>query len=403
MKAEIPLCLRRGIRLREHERVLGDRRVGDPVLLPVQDVAAAVPPGVRQHGCDVRAGGRLGQPEARELLPARLRNEIAPLLLFARVAEEAQRVEPDVDRDERPKGGLATLDLLAREGLRDEVHAGAAVLLGNDDPQQPELGHAFDHGHVQVVVDVVLDRVREHAFVHELADGRLHLALLGRELEIHGTSLRVGEAESSLQPQPRRWFSALLVRKGFARPCSWALAAAAALPAHAGAAANRDRPFGSARHPAFVRVVVELYAAAGSGAIKRSPWIPIHSADARSIEVSKPGIDTDAAPESGFGVEARIDQYAGRIVLRLHSGASSLQVPRATRSVFVSNPSRRRALEGEAPERRCGVSRPRPQAPLRLPQHRDRSRSIAGRAAAEGRERRLFEHSFVLDASQPAR
>jgi hypothetical protein len=36
------------------------------------------------------------------------------------------------------------------------------------------------------VVDVVLDRVRQHTLVHELADGRLHLSLLGSELEIHG-------------------------------------------------------------------------------------------------------------------------------------------------------------------------------------------------------------------------
>jgi hypothetical protein len=35
------------------------------------------------------------------------------------------------------------------------------------------------------MVDVVLDRVREHPFVDELANGRLHLSLLGAELEIH--------------------------------------------------------------------------------------------------------------------------------------------------------------------------------------------------------------------------
>jgi hypothetical protein len=36
------------------------------------------------------------------------------------------------------------------------------------------------------VVDVVLDRIREDAVVHELANGRLHLALLRAQLEIHG-------------------------------------------------------------------------------------------------------------------------------------------------------------------------------------------------------------------------
>ena len=40
------------------------------------------------------------------------------------------------------------------------------------------------------MVDVVLDRVRKHALVHELADCCLHLALLRSELEIHGPSVR---------------------------------------------------------------------------------------------------------------------------------------------------------------------------------------------------------------------
>ena len=95
-------------------------------------------------------------------------------------------MRPDVDRDERPEGRLAALDLLADERLGDEVEPRAAVLLRDDDAEQAELGHALDHLHVEVVVDVVLDRVRQHALVHELADGRLHLSLLGRELEIHG-------------------------------------------------------------------------------------------------------------------------------------------------------------------------------------------------------------------------
>ena len=131
-------------------------------------------------------GRGLRQPEAGELVAARLRREVALLLLLVGVAEERQRVQPDVDRDEGPEGRLAALDLLADERLGHEVEPRAAVFLGDDDAEQAELGHARDRLHVQVVVDVVLDRVRQHALVHELADGRLHLSLLGRELEIHG-------------------------------------------------------------------------------------------------------------------------------------------------------------------------------------------------------------------------
>jgi hypothetical protein len=36
--------------------------------------------------------------------------------------------------------------------------AGAAVFLRNDDPEQPELGHAVDHRQVEAMLDVVVDR-----------------------------------------------------------------------------------------------------------------------------------------------------------------------------------------------------------------------------------------------------
>jgi hypothetical protein len=165
--------------------VVGDACVGDPVLLAVEDVRVGLAARVREHCGHVRSRRRLRQPEAGELVSARLWGEVALLLLLVRVAEQGQRVEPDMDGDERPERGLAALDLLADERFGDEVEAGAAVLLGDDDSEEAELGHARDHLHVEVMVDVVLDRVREHALVDELTNGRLHLSLLGAELEIH--------------------------------------------------------------------------------------------------------------------------------------------------------------------------------------------------------------------------
>src|SRR5207248_10173029 len=119
-----------------------DVRVSDPVLLAVQDVDVALAARGRLQRGHVRAGGGLGEAEAGDLLAARLRDEPALLLLLARVAEERERVQADVDGDERAERGLAALDLLASERLADEVEAGAAVLLGDDDPENAELGEA---------------------------------------------------------------------------------------------------------------------------------------------------------------------------------------------------------------------------------------------------------------------
>ncbi len=90
-----------------------------------------------------------------------------------------------MDRDQRSERGLATLDLLAGERLGDVVEAGAAVFLGDDDAEDPQLGHALDQVQVELVVDVVLDRDRQDALVHEVADGLLDQALFVGEVEIH--------------------------------------------------------------------------------------------------------------------------------------------------------------------------------------------------------------------------
>src|SRR5262249_44519668 len=76
-------------------------------------------------------------------------------------------------------------DLLAGKRLRDEVEAGAAVLLRDDDAEQAEVGHALDHAQIEVVVDVVLDRVRKDALLHELAHRVLEQTLLVGQLEVH--------------------------------------------------------------------------------------------------------------------------------------------------------------------------------------------------------------------------
>ena len=68
----------------------------------------------------------------------------------------------------------------------DEVHPRAAVLLRDHDAEQAELGHALDDAHVEEVVDVVLDRVREDALVDEAANRLLNVALLVGQVEVHG-------------------------------------------------------------------------------------------------------------------------------------------------------------------------------------------------------------------------
>ena len=87
--------------------------------------------------------------------------------------------------DQRSKGRLAALDLLAHERLRDVVEPCAAVGLGDHDAENPELRHALDQIEIELVIDVVRNCDRQDPFVDEVAHGLLHEALLVGELEVH--------------------------------------------------------------------------------------------------------------------------------------------------------------------------------------------------------------------------
>ena len=121
---------------REDDEVLGDRRVRDPRLLPVQHVAAVDPPRVRGDGRRVGSRRRLGGRERREhrSRAAQRRHPAALLLLVAErddgVREEAARAE------QAGQGVVAPRQLLGHQaGGEDVLDAAAAVLRG-----QRELG-----------------------------------------------------------------------------------------------------------------------------------------------------------------------------------------------------------------------------------------------------------------------
>ncbi len=174
--------------LGEDEGVVGDARVRDPVLLPAQDIRVGFAACGRAQRRDVRPRPGLGQAETCELLAPGLRSEPALLLLLGSVAQDGERIQPDVDGDECAKGGFAALDFLAGERFGDEVETGAAVLLGDDDPEEPELRHALDQVEIELVVDVVLDRDGKDALVDEGPDRFLSQALLVAQLEVHRCS-----------------------------------------------------------------------------------------------------------------------------------------------------------------------------------------------------------------------
>ena len=87
----------------------------------------------------------------------------------------------DRDADTR----VAARELLEHEHVGEEVGSGSAVLLGDADAHQPELGELGEDVAGEVVLAVPLGRVRLDLGADEVARERLDLLLLGGELEVH--------------------------------------------------------------------------------------------------------------------------------------------------------------------------------------------------------------------------
>ena len=168
------------------------------------------------------------------------------------------------------------------------------------------------------MVDVVLDRVRKHALVHELADGRLHLVARAQPGPTTLVYVRPGRIEACNR-----------AAKMVSSSCEESSPDRARGPGRSGRPSRRpsaaaltatDIRIGS--HPAFVRIVVEFT----GGRLQDNQTLatdPNPSAGRSAIEADQAGIDTDAAPDSAYGVEAISSTPGGSSCTRARSAATS--------------------------------------------------------------------------------
>ena len=120
------------------------------------------------------------------MLAACERRHEARLLLVRPEVEQRQRDGARVHGDGDADAGVGARELFEHEDVRDEVGAGAAVLLRHARPHQAELGELGEEIAREAVLAVPLGRVRLDLRSREVAGERLHLFLLRRRLEVHG-------------------------------------------------------------------------------------------------------------------------------------------------------------------------------------------------------------------------
>ena len=177
-----------GIGLGEDHRDLGVVAERDEHLRAGDRPAAVLLGRARRDRGRVRAGARLGQPEAAEpLARAELRQDLALLLLGAPLLDRA-RDERRLHGHDRARGGVAAADLLDDQPVADVVEAAAAVLLGDRRAEVAHLGDALDELEVEALGAVVLARPRDDLAVGEVARRLADQPLLVGEVEVHPPS-----------------------------------------------------------------------------------------------------------------------------------------------------------------------------------------------------------------------
>ena len=158
-------------------------RVGDEGLLPVEHPLVAVEGGLRPQAAGVAAGVGLGQPEGGQRRPRAELGQPALLLGLGAEAVDGGRPQTDGGLQGDGQGLVDPGDLLDGDAQRGQVAATAAVLLGEGQPEQPQLAHLLDGVDREGVVPVPGLGVRCDLGVGEVPHQRTQRLLLGRGVE----------------------------------------------------------------------------------------------------------------------------------------------------------------------------------------------------------------------------
>ncbi|KAH6608409.1 Protein kinase C-like protein [Trichoderma cornu-damae] len=157
----------------EDEEDAGLDRVCDPHLGAVDDEAVGGLGGARGHGEGVGAGDGLGEAEGGDGVGGEAR-EVRSLDVLGSPLEDGGVAERVVDVAQDADAGVGARELLNGDDGRGEVHAGAAVLLGDLDAHEALLEELLHNGRVHGLGLVHLAGLGQDDVVCESGDGLGH-------------------------------------------------------------------------------------------------------------------------------------------------------------------------------------------------------------------------------------
>ena len=171
-----------------HRDDAGDRRprVGDERLGPVDHPLAADQRRAAVGRPGVRTSIRLGQPEGAQCPAGAELGQPLVLLVFGAEGEDGIGAEPHAGLQGDGHRRVDPPELFDRDAERGEVRPRSPVLLGERQPEQPQLPHGQDRVDREDMVAVPLLGVRRDLPLGEVTDDLAEGLLFVAQVEVHG-------------------------------------------------------------------------------------------------------------------------------------------------------------------------------------------------------------------------
>ena len=167
---------------------IGDAAIGDPGFRAVDEVAVAFQDSFRFERGSIRAGLRFGERVAADFFATGEGNKKFFLLLFRAEAIDGVAKKRILDGESDASGSADAGNFLDDDGVADVVHAGAAIIFGQGDSGQTELGGLTESIAREAAGFVNFLGERFDLRFGEIADAFLQELLLFSEREIQGGS-----------------------------------------------------------------------------------------------------------------------------------------------------------------------------------------------------------------------
>ena len=155
------------------------------IFVPLRTQSVAVAARGGREARRVAPAPRLGERPRREPLAARGLRQILLLLRLGAERQDVAGAEAVVRRDGERERAVDARDLFDADRVARRVHSRAAVLLGDADAEQAELGELRDELLREALFLVPFPRVRCDLAAREIAHGLAQEGVVLGEVEVH--------------------------------------------------------------------------------------------------------------------------------------------------------------------------------------------------------------------------